>query len=1163
MIFAGLYVYIFYAGGIENFVVSKIDTSFGSKYQLDIDIGEIDGDLLNGVVLQDISVTYQDSAKSVVLAEIPRLEAHYSLSGLLSGNYYFNLVRIDSAKFWLVEKEVGGWYLPRLAPGGDVSAGTAPAFAGSIDDFQIHSASFTLSRINDTVNFTEIYLAASLETEDETYAADLERLSVKSNRENLQLDHGSGKITFAEGVFSFQDGSVGRGASRLKLNGQFDIKQFLGNVNIAADNLDMNEISGYGGLDLSGLMDLNGRFDVDRTGFKGSVDLAGTLQIAEFKNLHAELRFAEKHLYLDTIYGTVFDKCAIDGKGQIDFSGETEIYELRSSLTGFNLNSLIDGSYESDLNGDIYLQGRSLRTKDMTLEIDAAFYESIFNGYHMHAAVGSIQITADAIVFYDPFIIEYFENIFEINGKIVYKENINIEIAAQLNNLERYQGKLFIDQPAGHGFAEATLKGKTSQPDLRFHFKSDSIWIYGLYSSEFTADADIKKFLTRKLGQITVNMSNGSAWDIPVDSVYAVLKVDSNIVSINSIEIKNEYASIEAGGVFDYGAAPMQLNLDTVHLVLFNQEFYNRGSIEIGVDSIGFDFQKTALGYRDVLLSGVGQVGFDESLDMKFDLKNVVVLPWMKFFEVEQEYDGIVSGRAELNGLIKTPDFKLALAVDSLVFRKVFLGNLVTNVKYRDQLLSIDSLVLVSQQGRYSASGAIPIDLSFTGTTVRRLLDNSMNLTVSANDKRFDLVTTLLPSIEQLEGDFVADFRIFGTPNDPHIEGMAYLKNGRLKYFDLEQLIYADSASVVMKDNRIIIENVEAYTFRDNKKKLHKRMATLEGEVIVKALDNLYYDVYVTLPREFPFTYELADIRGSIEGEMHIEGDTPPLVSGSLALVAMSYGVNFASPDEGSPIMTAFSEQSTWDLNLNIDILSNYWIKNDNIDGQFTGFINLIRSDGSYRFIGDIEVIRGRGFFFDKTFTLEPGGTVTFEGGDSLNPRLDLIGYTRITSYDASLQTSEQKIIGVHVTGTLDYPDINPTENSDVLSGELLSEIAGSSYTTSETSSFGTFEQRASGIVATQVSQIGSKQLRKLGVETFEIDPGFYQGGFDIAKTKFTVGFYSPFDPNLYVYGRSALGSSTGQELGFEYRLYKKFVLEGQRDEEELYHVNLKLHWEF
>ncbi|HEX2897986.1 MAG TPA: hypothetical protein VHP63_08060, partial [candidate division Zixibacteria bacterium] len=887
VVMAGIYIYIFYGGGIESFVVLQVDTSFGKKYNLDIDIGEIEGDLLNGVVLRNIIITYQDSLKSIKLAEIGRLEGRYSLSGLLSGRYYFSLVKIDSARFLLVEKDSGGWYLPPLAPGGVGSAGPAAPFSGSIEDFQVINSIFVVQNAKDTISFTDIDLAASLEVEEGTYASDLERLSFHSNRQNLQLDHCSGRMTYAEGTVSFQDCSVGRGSSRIKLNGQFDIKQFLGRVNLIADNLDIKEISGYAGLDLSGQIDLNGSFDVDRKGFKGSVDIAGELAITEFKNLHVDLRFENKHLYLDTIYGTILDKCAVDGRGEIDFSGETETYELRSSLTGFNLNSLIDGTFESELNGDVYLRGKSFRTKLMTLEVDAAFYESIFHDYHLHSAIGSMQITADSIVFFDPFIIEYFENFIGFNGKIKYKGDIDIELAAQLNNLERYQGKLFIDKPAGRGYAEAKLTGKTSQPDLQMTFESDSVWIYDLYCSEFTANADIKRFLTGKKGSVKINMSNGSAWDVPLDSGFSVLTIDSNLVFIDTLNLKNEYTSIEATGVFNYGTAPMALNLDTLHLVLFNQEFFNSGKLRVAVDSAGFDFQRAALENKDVLLSGTGQMGFDQSLNMAFDLKNVVISPWTKLFEMEQEYDGIVSGTAKLQGLIKNPDFNLSLTVDSLVFRSIVLGNLAANVNYRDQLLTVDSLVLLSQQGRYSATGTIPIDLSLAATPVRRLLDSPMSLSITATDKRFDLVTTLLPSIEQLDGDFFADFRIFGTPNDPHLEGAAYLKNGVLKYYDLEQLIFADSASVVMKDNSIIFDEIEAYTYKDTKKKLHKRQAKLEGEITVRALDRLYYDVYVTLPREFPFTYELADIRGSIEGEMHIEGESPPTVTGNLSLVAM------------------------------------------------------------------------------------------------------------------------------------------------------------------------------------------------------------------------------------------------------------------------------------
>ena len=43
-----------------------------------------------------------------------------------------------------------------------------------------------------------------------------------------------------------------------------------------------------------------------------------------------------------------------------------------------------------------------------------------------------------------------------------------------------------------------------------------------------------------------------------------------------------------------------------------------------------------------------------------------------------------------------------------------------------------------------------------------------------------------------------------------------------------------------------------------------------------------------------------------------------------------------------------------------------------------------------------MEILRGKGFLFDKTFRLEPGSRVIFEGDPSINPRLDIQGQTRI-----------------------------------------------------------------------------------------------------------------------------------------------------------------------
>ena len=98
-----------------------------------------------------------------------------------------------------------------------------------------------------------------------------------------------------------------------------------------------------------------------------------------------------------------------------------------------------------------------------------------------------------------------------------------------------------------------------------------------------------------------------------------------------------------------------------------------------------------------------------------------------------------------------------------------------------------------------------------------------------------------------------------------------------------------------------------------------------------------------------------------------------------------------------------------------------------------------------------------------------------------------------------------------------------------------------------------------------QVSQIGTKGLARvgsligIGVETFEIDPT-YGGELDPVKSRLTIGFTPERIQNLYTYYRGGINQSS--QIGFEYRFNKSVLMEGRRDQNELYQLNLKLHWE-
>jgi len=532
---------------------------------------------------------------------------------------------------------------------------------------------------------------------------------------------------------------------------------------------------------------------------------------------------------------------------------------------------------------------------------------------------------------------------------------------------------------------------------------------------------------------------------------------------------------------------------------------------------------------------------------------------------------GYLSCDGILEGNFLNPQFSLDGRIDSLIYKELLLGDMYASLEYIDRILTIDSVTLNSYPGKYKARGTMHTNLAFSNNGVERLPGLPMDIHINADDNRFDLVTFMMPSVERIIGLFHADIHLSGTPNDPHLEGEAYIigdKGGNgiveLKYFDLEHPIYTDSAGVTMNDNKIMIDHIQLYSTSNKKLNGRKRYAEVEGEITVEAFDTLYYDLDIVLPREFPYAYELDDISGKVEGELHVEGSSPPEVTGDLTLVSTKYIVNFAESYEGSPLMMALVTETPWDLNINADILSNYWIKNDDIDAEFAGNLNLIREDGNYRFIGELEILRGRGFLFDKTFNIEPESRVIFEGNDTLNPRLDITACTRIAGVRANNfeedDTPEQIEICIHVTGSLDKPDINPVSESGLSREEILPMLVANYYSSDSLTASSQLEQRLMGLGYSQVSQIGARQLSQIGVETFTIDP-VYGSESNLLNARVTLGKY--WGSRLYTYGRTTTYGQTRQEVGFDYRFHKAFQVEGRRDEDELYHLNLKFHWEF
>ncbi len=1161
------YLYLVPFDGFENIVLGQVRGALGPDSPVEIEVGDISGWLINAAEIENLSVFYHDSTRFYRMLSVGRITAEYSVFDLMDGRLLFDRLVFDSLDILATKDADGRWLVP-LPPvgGGGGDSGTAPILG--IDQLEINDARLRAVRAeDDTVAITDLYVSASMQAEEKTYSLELKALDFVSSFGSVGKSEMSGIATFSGGNLVFQDFQVVRGNTRLKLSGSYSVDDTAGAAEVTLDQIDLAEVSAMLGAKLNGLVDLSGTVAYADGKLSGRAHIGGNFLFVSLENLFTEFRFKDKHLYLDTLYGTILGTCGIDGTAEVRFTPPMETYAVRAGVKNFNLNNIVANTFHSDLSGSLTLDGQSFSNKDLLLKFDVDLRESSFDEYPLHHAFGPVHVTTDSLMFPEPFTVDYFENTFTTTGTIDYDEDMLLYVDADLANLDRYRGKLFIDQPGGHGTGAAILSGRTSDPDLNGWFSSDSLWVYGLYADSCYSRFDIDRFLTGQQGEVTVDLLSGAAWQVPYDTGYAHITLDSEIVHIDTVGFNSKVAVLAAGGTLDQGAYPWSLTVDTATLAVLERDFYNHGKMRVLIDTLGFDLKETTMGKGAAMLSADGRVDYDESMLMALKVNDIPLAPWLHLSYPELDADGYLSGQAYVSGDFISPQFSVVGSIDSMVYRGVSLGALSLSARYTEGLVTIDSLLVHAHPGLYRAHGQFYADLAFVAGDRERLPDLPFDISVSATDQRFDLVSLFLPSVEDMSGDFFADFTLSGTPSEPHLDGEAFLRDGELKYFDLANRIQTDSAGVTMKDDMIEMDNITVFV-----KDKPESYALIDGNLRVKTLDTLFYNLSIHIPHEMPFKYELDDIEGVVkEGNLTVLGDTPPTVLGNLTLSEVRYRAEFTTEEAGSPVMIALSGEDLWDLNINIDIPSRYWIKNQDIDAEFSGFINLIRDNGKYRFIGELEILRGKGFLFDKTFRIEPGSQVTFEDIEYPNPRLDITATTRIpvastTDIDENSRTDVE--LAIQVSGTLENPELNTVESDGAdnsLSREEILPLIVANYYGSGTP--GQFDARVSQLISSQVSQIGT---RTLGVETFEIDPT-YKGELDPSHTMVTLGLYPFRDllPNLYLYGGTDVSLEQRRTVGFEYRLGKALLVEGAHnddiddEDQELYRVNLKLHWEF
>ncbi|MEZ5358701.1 MAG: translocation/assembly module TamB domain-containing protein [Candidatus Zixiibacteriota bacterium] len=1141
---------------LENWVNRLLAEQVASKYGLEVVISEIDGSFVNGFILRDVLVKYNTKDTSYTMAMLPRISMKYDVGNLWNFQWIVDSLRLDNPKVYLVRDDSGRMVLPQFGTG-ESSDRTPPSW--KVGNVTVINGEFEIAFGDSAIKWYEVYLDAAAQSDEGTITLSVDSMHFNSDDGRLRVNHANGTATIFERNLALQNVRIEADSSYLHFSMTHDESdEPETEVYIQDSRIHLADIVSFVGSGLMGNLKLSGELYNKGGRFGGDVLLSGVFEDRQFDSLHARFHLADKLLFLDSLYGQILDGCAIEGFGDINFGAAPEKYRLVADLENFNLTNLIFNSFTSDLSGHIDIFGRGLRSKTMAIDLDADLSESYFDIYHFHQGIGRMTITNTGLYFFPDFRFDYYDSRFLCEGGVDYKGDLSIIGRAELPDLTHFTHQTFIDLPSGRGRATFAFTGPTNDPALSGTFISDSVFFYDFYSSDFQADFDIESFIHRKQGPITVFSAAGDAWDFPYDSIYSQMTLDSNMLHIDTIAVANRFSRTSGTGNLDYEVYPQKLIIDSLEIELSDRYFYSDGNQVIFVDSSGFQFEDTRIEGTDGFINFDGRADYDETLDIKWLVQSISIGPWVELMNDSIDINGTLSTTGRISGPFANPKFDLEASLDSLTYSGLLLGDLRTFLSYRDTVLSIDSSYLKSPEGIYTANGDFPINLTLSMD--HDLFDErEQNITIHAEDKELALAAFILESVETMTGDFSADIQLTGKPDKPHLEGKFVLSEGIIKLIDLKDPLVEVELLLTMSDNRVTVVQATALVPHSGNDEPGTIFAG--GTVELEDINTFVYDLNLTA-HMLPLNYELGDFTGLADAEVAVQGATPPVVSGVITMHNAVYRESFEE-ETGFSILTALEADKTWDLNLMVDCPSNFWTTNDDIDAEYGGSLNITRIAGVYNFLGTLEVIRGKYYLFDKTFRMTPGGEIIYDNIEELDPRLILEITTRIrtqaryTGFEA--EDSYTYELPLLVTGTLNNPIITVADNAPISNENILPSILTNTTETSTGQS--TFSDRITvgsvGLLANQFSRLGS---RTLGVETFEINPG-YSGGFDPSGTRITIGTYTL--PNLYIFGSSYFDVNKGQEVGVEYRLSKHYLFEGRRDEFNLYHFSFKFHWEY
>jgi len=832
------------------------------------------------------------------------------------------------------------------------------------------------------------------------------------------------------------------------------------------------------------------------------VDLNGFIGFSDFS-------FLETLGIKNSISGEITSQLKIKGSADhpiitADLRPEELAYNEKLILTGDG--KLVFGLNQGRLEGDIallgsegFLFGDTLRSYTFQGRISDAGY--FIEDLHLQSKENLVSVSGS-----------FADQKITLNKFNIIKGDNQLKIADTLNFIQNSFGRFELP-PSVMTFNNGGLSvvGAFSQKDgfaLDSHFElldvgklMDFFNLPVNFSGIASGAAQLSGSLSDPVIDAQFALNQGITIGYPSDSAYVDLRLTSSQVMSNRIE------AFTAGG---------QLNLV--------------GRLPWGYTVKGTDIPKTPQNFTI-------QTENYRLKDLKFETI------------AGQRITGRTNGTMSIRG---TPgntkmDIQLSLSegtFDTLSFTKAY-----AELSYEGNLLSFDTLSMVSNWGYGNGTGYMPISLDLIASDRMAVASRDMGLEFEFNLNEMPFLSSYIPSIDAIEGDFIGHLNFSGPLSAPLRNGKMRGHNGRLNISVLGNPISNVHAEITVLDNTLTIDHFSGeMNFSEgsnlNTQGLVGLLATNVGNLIGVNPGETYagdvtasgeIDLTTFFKPRFDIELKAEEVYyrstdGSIEaiadGSLQFTGQDTLSVEAVIPVLRAGYYANFGSETSYDDRVSQV-DGNMFTYRLNTQFASDLIISNDQLEAEFEGELWLLDfGDGVMRFTGTLTVQEGGKFYYLGNELTLITGEIIFDSVD-FNPQINMEAEILIDNNRVSLILS----------GDLNEPElVINAESTELTQSDVLTYL-----TLNKTLVEVSFDESALDPVRTYGEILMEKQISKLGREYIGLDlVGVDIASDSTANARFQLG--QRLSKNLMVTYEGAIqptGGESDYDFGFEYQINK------------------------